>query len=91
MEILNVFGNEVSWTETVMQTLRKSKSRLLSGLCLLALIMYYLNPKGHFFTGHISAPTVGLETKEFSAFTSFRGWKKTLTKPGAKAGNGTGK
>lgn len=30
MEILNAFGNELSWTETVMQTLRKSKSRLVS-------------------------------------------------------------
>lgn len=25
--------------------------------------MYYLHPKGHFLTGHISAPTVGLETR----------------------------
>lgn len=46
-----------------MQTFRKSKSRLLSGLLLLALIMYYLYPNGHFLTGHISAPIVGVDTR----------------------------
>lgn len=46
-----------------MQTFRKSKSRLLSGLLLLALIMYYLHPNGHFLTGHISAPIVGVDTR----------------------------
>lgn len=78
-----------------MQTFRKSRSRLLFGLLLLALTMCYLHPKGHFLTEHISAPIAGLDTKEFSLheprFTSFRGWKKIQTKPGAEEGNGNSK
>lgn len=58
-----------------MQTFRKSKSSLLSGLLLLALIMCYLHPKGHFLTEHISAPIVGLDTKEFASLPSGGGRK----------------
>lgn len=72
MEILNVFGNEASWTETGMQPFRKSKARLLSGLLALALVMYYLLPDGHFLTEHtFSALTVGLDTKELFAWALF--------------------
>jgi len=67
-----------------MQPFRKSKPRLLSGLLVLALIMYYFLPEGHFLTEHASsAPTAGLDSKALFAqalLHSLQGLEENMNK-----------